>query len=55
MLGAGPRDQDAVGSNQGACDAQEISRRLALSALASAALMVPIVAQVAPADEIANA
>jgi kynurenine formamidase len=34
---------------------QELSKRLALSALASAALMVPIVAQAAPADEIANA
>ena len=34
---------------------QEITTRLALSALASAALMVPIVAAAAPADEIANA
>ena len=34
---------------------QEITTRLALSALASAALMVPIVAEAAPADEIAKA
>jgi kynurenine formamidase len=34
---------------------KEVSRRLALSSLASAALMVPMVAQAAPADEIANA
>ena len=34
---------------------QEISKCLALSALASAALLVPIVAEAAPADEIANA
>jgi hypothetical protein len=34
---------------------QELSRRLALSALASAALLAPVVAEAAPADEIANA
>ena len=34
---------------------KSISRRLALSSFATAALMVPIVAQAAPADEIANA
>ena len=34
---------------------QELATRLALSALASAALLVPIVAEAAPADEIANA
>jgi isatin hydrolase len=34
---------------------KSISRRLALASFATAALMVPIVAQAAPADEIANA
>jgi hypothetical protein len=34
---------------------KDSSRRLALSGLATAALMVPVAAAAAPADEIANA
>ena len=56
MLAGAARGQSAAGSNQGGMQCiRKCRQRLALSLLASAALMVPIVAEAAPADEIANA